>query len=389
MSLIAEINKLYASELNSQEFVRAAYRTILLRDPDPEGLLHNVSRKRVDVIDSLLQSTEYRGVSRSGISSIKSSSTKRQLLLIGAYSNGNIGDAIQAASVKNHALSINPELEIWACSDQSGTFPYDYARVLPARYLKRPDIINKFAAVVVGGGGLLAHPHAPLSDEDWQKSLKIPTILLSIGAEPHIASKSELLISSSVYVSGRDRPSVNALELYNNNVKRTADPVLCDPTYILDRSLSNKKVGKLFILKRMELNELEAARAIFDVENDRVCFIEPALDWPVWRIFPEATSISDVSELVALIDNSEMVISTRYHGCILAACRRTPFIAIREQKSNEICKMLKVEGSFVEKLSKLPGQRLVAHHANYGVLVEEQKILRSGLTEAFFAAGLE
>lgn len=386
MNLLEKVDKLYASDLSAEDFIREAYQVILLREPDHDGLNHHIFRSKESVVESLLQSAEYRALARSGISLPKAMQNKRKILLFGAYGNGNIGDAIQAASVRDHIYAVNPNLEVWACSELPGLFPYNYARVLPARYLKRHEILNEFAAIVIGGGGLLAHPHSPLFDMAWQQNLAVPTILLSLGAEDKVSSKSNLLISSSVYVSGRDSNSFEALKIYNKDVKQTADPVLCDPTYATEKPASNK-VGKLFILKKAGHEDLLAARKLFNPDIDRACFIEPALDWPVWKVFPEARSLTDVDELVSLIDRSELVVSTRYHGCILAVCRRTAFIAIKEQKSKELCRMLGVENAFVGSFAQLGFDNLSICDADYQRLEAERTILRSELAEALLAAG--
>lgn len=387
MSLLEKVDKLYAADLSAEDFIREAYRIILLRDPDPDGLNHHIVRSKESVVESLLQSVEYRALARSGISLPKSMQIRKKILLFGAYGNGNIGDAIQAASVRDHISLINPDLEVWACSELPGLFPYNYARVLPARYLKRPEILSEFAAIVIGGGGLLAHPHSPLFDIAWQQSLGVPTILLSLGAEQKVSSKSSLLISSSVFVSGRDSASFEALKIHNEDVQQTVDPVLCDPAYAIENPALNK-AGKLFILKKTSDEDLQAARRLFNPDIDHACFIEPALDWPVWKVFPEARGLTDALELVSLIDRSELVISTRYHGCILAVCRRTAFIAIREQKSKELCSMLGIESAFFGSFTQLRFNNLSICEPDYQRLEVERLLLRSKLAEALLAAGV-
>jgi polysaccharide pyruvyl transferase WcaK-like protein len=194
--------------------------------------------------------------------------------------------------------------------------------------------------MIIGGGGLLSHPHDPLTDEEWQRTIDVPVVLFGIGAGGEVASKCHTLISKAAYVSGRDESSVAALERFRNDVHFVPDPVLADFHYYLN-DVNNSRhrvapVNKLWILKNAKSATSTELMQMVNHEQDEICFIEPFLDFPLLDTYPAARSIYFIKELTTLIDRAAMIISMRYHGCILAILRDKPILGLVEQKSREL-----------------------------------------------------
>jgi hypothetical protein len=86
----------------------------------------------------------------------------------------------------------------------------------------------RFSAVVVGGGGLLAHPHEPLEDLQWTRSVAIPVVFLGVGANGDCTRGSSELLDGSLAISGRDDLSLEALACGTARERfLLRDPVLC------------------------------------------------------------------------------------------------------------------------------------------------------------------
>ena len=109
---------------------------------------------------------------------------------------------------------IRPEIDVWACSALPAPYPFAHQWTLPADAILNPAIVNSFDLLVIGGGGLLSHPHDPLTDPSWQAMLQVPVVLIGVGAGEPVASKNEILIRKAVYVSGRDNQSIAALRKF-------------------------------------------------------------------------------------------------------------------------------------------------------------------------------
>jgi hypothetical protein len=60
--------------------------------------------------------------------------------------------------------------------------------------------------------------------------------------------------------------------------------------------------------------------------------VEPHIDFRLIERLPNALPVYFVEELIALIDKADLVLSMRYHGCILAMLRGKRVFGMREQK---------------------------------------------------------
>jgi len=329
------------SRFPKSDYIEHLYRIILQREPDTDGLQGYSRREDTqNLFREFLGSREFKEISRNTAYFSGRTISRPKILLFGAYGNGNIGDAIQAISLLRVIRSIRQDLEIWACSQLPCQFPFPFEYVLPSKHIYNVSLLNQFDLMIIGGGGLLSHPHEPLTSEEWQRSIDVPVSLFGIGAERQVAHECKTLIKKALYVSGRDESSLRALRRFRSDVQFVPDPVLADPHYCSWSTTKRNGLtvdrNRLWIIKNAtDIHTHKLARMI-DQDKDQICFIEPFLDFPLLDIFPTAHPIHFIDDLISLIDQSAVVISMRYHGCILALLRNKPVVGLFEQKSLEL-----------------------------------------------------
>jgi hypothetical protein len=372
------------TRFSKSAYIEALYRVLLQREPDPSGLQAYSRREDTqNFFQEILGCREFKAVSRNTAYFSGNRDNKTRILLFGAYGNGNLGDAIQAISLLRAIRNIRQDVEVWACSQLPCQFPFPFEYVLAAKQIYNVSLLNQFDLMIIGGGGLLSHPHDPLTNEDWQNAIDVPVVLFGIGAGDEIASKCKTLITKAVYVSGRDKPSLAALRRFREGVRFVPDPVLADPGYHSNgggrRRHSLTSGNRLWILKTQNVRASELKGTI-NPDKDEICFIEPFLDFPLVKEFPRAKAIYFVNDLISLIDQSESVISMRYHGCILAMLRSKPVVGLYEQKSLDLLarydlgRFFSASGATITDTSNFttPNDKII----------RDQEIFRKELTEA-------
>jgi hypothetical protein len=365
------------------EYVEHLYRVMLQREPDPNGLEAYLRRGDThNFFHEFISCREFKEISRTTAYFSGNANDKKRILLFGAYGNGNLGDAIQAMSLLRAIKSIREDLEVWACSQLPSQFPFPFEYVLSAKKIYKASLVNQFDLVIIGGGGLLSHPHDPLTDEAWQRSLDVPVALFGIGAGSEVASKGATLIKKAVYVSGRDEPSLTALRRFRDDVRFVPDPVLADPHYSRGADKGSDFAAcanKLWILKHTSPARAIQFAQLVDPNEDRICFVEPFLDFPLLEVLPTARPVHFVDDLITLIDRSAMVISMRYHGCILALLRDKPAVGLFERKSLDLLTRYDLGHCFCSDDREIPGS------ANFtspkGKLLGDRNIFRDELVE--------
>ena len=327
-------------DLDKESYVEALYRTILLRDPDPHATRFMTRNDTENFFLEFLSSAEFRKLAWSPAypaARFLATPSRSRILLFGAYGNGNLGDAIQASSLARAIGTIRPDIEVWACSALPAPYPFAHERTLPAEAIINSAIVNSFDLLIIGGGGLLAHPHDPLRNPEWQAMLELPLAIVGVGAAEPVASGHENLIRKAVYLSGRDSPSIISLSKYGKDALMLPDPVLCDQTYfsqLKKDSIALPAVAKrkLWILKYLNTDDFRNLCHQIVEAGDTVCFLEPRLDFPILQYVPNAIPIYFVDDLISIIDQADIVLSMRYHGCILAMLRQKTVFGLREQK---------------------------------------------------------
>ena len=219
-------------EIDKRAYIHALYRVALQRDPDSNALTRLLARDDIEnFFPEILCSSEFRKLARSSAYAVTRALSwpdRPRVLLFGAYGNGNLGDAIQASSLAHAIRILRPDIEVWACSFLPAPYPFAHELTLQHDGILNPAIVNSFNLLLIGGGGLLSHPHDPLTDPEWQKMLEVPVALIGVGAAEPVASKAEILIRKAVYISGRDDHSIATLRNFDREPAFVPDPVLCD-----------------------------------------------------------------------------------------------------------------------------------------------------------------
>ena len=364
---------------DKEQYIRLLYEVILQRDPDPASLEKLMRRQDTHhFFREFVSSPEFRAKAQSSsyIPALRlAASARPRILLFGAYGNGNLGDKIQAESLLRAIRHIRPDVEVWACSALRAMYPFPFDRVLPPDAFNNPRVVNEFDMLMIGGGGLLSHPHDPLTTVEWQNAIKIPVAFIGVGAAADVAARSEILMKKAVYISVRDEHSMSAMKKIAQPAYVLPDPVLCDPYYDAraEPRIRRRPQGrrKLWILKYFSPEQLRQWQDLVDPAQDEICFVEPHLDFPLMGAFPSARPVYRTEELIALIDNADIVVSMRYHGCILSMLRDRPAIAVREHKSLDLFRRYGNERYFVRTAAEISFD-LSQYHAPDDLLLRDR-----------------
>jgi hypothetical protein len=371
-----------------ETYVRSLYNALLLRDPDEAGLAAMLRRPDThNFFADLISSLEFQRLSRSPAYSatrIFRSSKHPRVLLFGAFGNGNLGDAIQAMSLARAIQCVRPDLEVWSCSLLPAPYPFPYHRQLLPHWILNPLVVNSFDLLVIGGGGLFAHPHEPLIHTDWQNMIQIPIALIGVGATEPVAGRSELLIRKAVYVSGRDRHSLSTLQRYAPAVQFIPDPVLSDPFYFKATGrwrAASQSARRLWILRSLRTPDFTELCREIARRGDRVCFFEPHLDFNIVQHVPQSVPIYCAEDALAMIDDADVVLSMRYHGCILSLLRGKQTYGFYEPKCRSLLERYDNEDWFSRELT-FPSLSDAPFRGADNNLVSDRQTFLTGLTVA-------
>jgi polysaccharide pyruvyl transferase WcaK-like protein len=287
-------------------------------------------------------------------SAIRREPRERKVLLFGAYGNGNMGDAYQAIALQKHLTRSwgLQERQIFATSlIDSYDFPFPAAQKLPPDTILNTRLINEFDRLIIGGGGLIAHPHAPLFDSKWVKQVHTPVLLLGIGAELLTVEPHRELLERAWLVSGRDATSIAALKVVRADAVLIRDPVL-SAFGIEDLSTSDAQprsaalpetetdVEVLWVLKYPDSEEdadflIKVANLIQEQTRVRhaIVGIEPGRDQVLEQFLPgKVQYLRSLSDLIPRLEQAGVVVSMRYHGCIFAALAGKPSVGYSQSK---------------------------------------------------------
>jgi hypothetical protein len=357
ISTLAELRA--SGSEDKDDYIQALYRIILRRDPDANGLAAYRNRDDVEnFFANFLSSAEFRQLARTPAYAATGAlglSTGPRVLLFGAYGNGNLGDTIQALSLAQGIQCIRPDIEIWACSVLRSPFPFPYHRQLSSEAILNPQILNSFDMLLIGGGGLLAHPHEPLFDPNWQSAVEVPICFIGVGALESVARKSEIILKRASYVSARDDQSLEALRKIVERVEFVPDPVLCDIRYFkphVGTYVENEpSARRLWILRYVDAPGFDDLYREIASYGDLVCFFEPQLDFRIVRHIPYAKPIYCVEHAIDMIDRADIVLSMRFHGCILSLLRGKITFGLYEEKCFSLLQRYRNERWFSRDLT--------------------------------------
>jgi exopolysaccharide biosynthesis predicted pyruvyltransferase EpsI len=326
----------------------------------------NFSASSLDVANFLLDDCPPWSAHRKFLDEINWKTKKIRILVFGAYGNGNMGDAYQALAIRSHLkkyFNFN-DTDIFACSVlESSDYPFPEMQKLPSSSFYNFDLINSFDFLVIGGGGLLAHIHDPLTDENWYKQVSTPIILLGVGASKKIVLQHSSLLEHAIFVSGRDQSSCQAISEIRSDVVLVPDPIISLSEFDIlaefdtPHNLSIPRFDMLWILKYpADENDFKILSAINEMigENAQhsyslIC-IEPQMDCVLDDLFPNENVIYtySFSELISYINCSSAVFSMRFHGAIFGLLLKKPLFGSSQIKILELFESFNAGGSFID-----------------------------------------
>jgi polysaccharide pyruvyl transferase WcaK-like protein len=214
--------------------------------------------------------------------------------------------------------------------------------------------------------------------------LQLPVALIGVGAGEPVASKAEILIRKAIYVSGRDNHSIATLRKFVREPVFVPDPVLCDASYLNQREghSSSRRPGdrKLWVLKYINTEDFSVLCNTLSQCDDTICFVEPHIDFQLIEQLPNARPIYFVEELIPLIDQADLVLSMRYHGCILAMLRGKPVVGLREHKCLDLLARYGNKQSFSASVTEAHEDSKYLSPVNY--LKEDREIFLKELRKA-------
>ncbi|MDI1307900.1 MAG: polysaccharide pyruvyl transferase family protein [Methylotenera sp.] len=302
-------------------------------------------------------------------STTRDSNKAPRVLIFGAYGNGNMGDAYQALAVRSHlkhTWNLKDE-SIFACSlIEVGDYPFPVKQKLTANAIYDIELLNTFDGIIIGGGGLLAHPHQPLNDAAWADKVCVPMILLGVGASNSTINHHTALLNRALYVSARDDESLKALQTIRQDTVLMHDPILCIQNTedliafdVFNENLS-KKCDVLWILKYpSSANDIEMLNWIREKvieDKDKVhhiVAIEPKLDVALQAYFPnqEIIYLESLLSLNQLIQQSDKVFSMRYHGVIFSLLQNHPLVyGFSQVKIKNLFEKIGINGDYLENV---------------------------------------
>jgi polysaccharide pyruvyl transferase WcaK-like protein len=292
-----------------------------------------------------------------------------RVLIFGAYGNGNIGDEYQAASVARHITRCRPDFEVFATSASVRGIQFDFPaerRIDRLDAITDADFVNQFDALVIGGGGLLASMHTPLGDAAWVARLQVPIYILAVGASTDTAQRCQALILKAISVSARDDFSLNVIRHIRPDAELLHDPILMDAA-ILPASQAETTDGLCIIPRKMtEKNKSTYVHLQQVLQHaDTVMSMFPATDkksgW--FDVFKnhEVVLATRLPDMLDAMTRHRVVVSERYHGCILALKMGIPCLGLvssdnPESKIKNLYEQLGI-AKFLVNLRRTPHDR--------------------------------
>ena len=380
INTVEDLIKVIVAVKNSDEYISSFGK----QNSNLDNSNMSIWGKRSDHINSLYQ--RYKGrpvlakelalhisneepiweIHRNFLNSFTPKNKKPRILIFGAYGNGNLGDTYQALAVSAHIKSnwLLKDADIFACSLLiNSDYPFPEGQKLASKAILDIDLVNSFDYLVIGGGGLLAHPHDPLSDENWVKRLNVPIILLGVGASIDLLPLHEALLEHAVYVSARDVESIAAIGSLRKDVIPAPDPILSissmDTLVELDRTSTSsaKKSDVLWILKHPsnDHDKKILASILTNIQNDcdkihTIVAIEPNLDKVLDDYFKDTQIfyIETLSELLNHIKNTSVIFSMRYHGAIFSLLLKCQTFGSSQSKIKELFSVIGAHNAYID-----------------------------------------
>ena len=236
------------------------------------------------------------------------------VLLFGAYGNGNLGDAVQAESLRNVIVSIFPKMEFWATTAFREAYPYSADKTLPAGAIEESGYSIKIRCLGNRWRNSALHPHDPLGDPDWARSVPIPFAFISVGA-----GYSAIFVPSERSGCPRGLGQWQGYRIFEHSAKASAWGAFHAGPGI-DRKYDFKKASPssfetCSILRGPVDENLAFIKAALG-PRDAVVGMEPKEDEVLRTLFPDIILLRNFSSARQYYISAKRTVSMRYHGII-------------------------------------------------------------------------
>ncbi|SHH16218.1 polysaccharide pyruvyl transferase family protein [Thermosipho atlanticus] len=266
----------------------------------------------------------------------------KKILLVGYYGFGNLGDELMRISIKKFLKREN--YQVVELLPKEVKYENAYSRFNIISVL---NAISKSDIVICGGGGVLQDKTSFRSFMYYYLIFKIslflrkPVIFFgnSFGPFKRYLSRilfKDLLRNKKLYIFSRDEVSYKYVKKYNNKAFIYTDPSIP----ILSEEKYEKKVQrKAVIVPRKFRSYVPVLLCLANQGFTNVVFapFSPE-DVPLakrlsnFSVKKLKVSYCDVEDSISHIKQSELVISERFHGALIAAYFEVPFISLKDEK---------------------------------------------------------
>lgn len=253
---------------------------------------------------------------------------------------------------------------------------------MPGGAIYSRAILALFDLLVIGGGGLLAHPHDPLGDESWCERLPVPVVIMAVGAEGDFVSRASRLLKQAAFVSVRDVESLSWVLPHRSQIAIVPDPVLLAEQLPEELERRAKEYKRCWILRDPIDDQLRSVRGLVGAD-DIVVGVEPETDQKLLELFPKMHLVKSLDEFWPLVSASETIISMRYHGVILGLIAGIDTYAYRVSKGAALLRLLGLGNKIITEVESFTPNALID-----GAAFETQRKELAALYVKFMRANL-
>jgi polysaccharide pyruvyl transferase WcaK-like protein len=260
-----------------------------------------------------------------------------RVLCLGAYANGNVGDMYQAEAMASAILAVRPDAEIVSISPSArgSSYPARNHTAGPVDAVFDHDYMNKFDVMLVGGGGLFSAPHRPLNDPAWVGGLKLQVSTVAAGAAGETPQGSKEFLQKCRHVSVRDEYSLAAVSEIRPDSEIIMDPILLHGPRMRPPVSTDKRRGILWLPGKLVPGTMpyydDLMLRLYNAKTDIITSVNPETDRRSGfaEVFGDDVRIFDSAEKFQQVASEYvMVVSERYHGCILAMTANVPCVGL-------------------------------------------------------------
>jgi hypothetical protein len=338
-------------KISRAAFIYDCYVTYLGRLPDSEGFstFYTSELSEAQLLEIFLDGPERKAIqdTRAHVERQVSEFGKTQnVLIFGAFGNGNLGDYTISEKVDNFVAELDIGFFYYSCID---VFCYKVRKGVKLENHGslsisplNPIVLSVFDGLLIGAGGILAHPHWPIWSQEWPYLLPIPHALFAVGVSDPVPLQYRNLVRLAKSASARDQRGVAALRTLSPGAFLCPDPILA---LLSVPDCPREGAGRAYILRGpVRAEHLQIQKQLSAA--DTVIGMEIAVDWPLIELFPGISFATSMEQLLNLVQGTEAVVSERYHGAVagLLSKKRTHGLTRDDHNASKIEELFLVLG---------------------------------------------